>query len=90
MREKRRQIQSLSIAEGEEIDDLKESIAVIHDQEDKLRDDAKAIIKATNQDLETTDTDYVFITFVMENLPKGIIGLLLAVIFFCGYVFNSF
>jgi Na+/proline symporter len=26
------------------------------------------------------DTDYVFITFILENLPKGLIGLLLAVI----------
>ncbi|SMG09635.1 transporter, SSS family [Marivirga sericea] len=79
--EKRRQVQLLSTAEGEEIEGLKERIAVIHDQEEQLRDEAKAIIKATNQDLETTDTDYVFITFVMDNLPKGIIGLLLAVIF---------
>jgi SSS family transporter len=79
--EKRRQIQLLSTAEGEEIETLKEKISVIHDQEDQLRNEAKDIIKATNEDLETTDTDYVFITFVMENLPKGIIGLLLAVIF---------
>jgi SSS family transporter len=79
--EKRKQIQLLSTAEGEEIDVLKEKIASIHDQEDLLRNEAKSIIKATNEDLETTDTDYVFITFVMENLPKGIIGLLLAVIF---------
>jgi SSS family transporter len=79
--EKRKQIQLLSTAEGEEIEILKEKISVIHDQEDQLRDEAKGIIKATNEDLETTDTDYVFITFVMENLPKGIIGLLLAVIF---------
>jgi SSS family transporter len=79
--EKRRQIQLLSTAKGEEIETLKEKISVIHDQEDQLRNEAKDIIKATNEDLETTDTDYVFITFVMENLPKGIIGLLLAVIF---------
>ncbi|HET8859207.1 sodium:solute symporter [Marivirga sp.] len=79
--EKRRLILLLSNAEGEQIDVLKEKITVIDNQEDELRDEAKTIIKATNQDLETTDTDYVFITFVMENLPKGIIGLLLAVIF---------
>ena len=79
--EKRKQIHLLSAASGKEIDGLKESISAIHRQEEALRDEAKSIIKATNQDLETTDTDYVFITFVMENLPKGIIGLLLAVIF---------
>jgi SSS family transporter len=30
---------------------------------------------------ETNDADYVFLTFVMSALPKGLIGLLLAVIF---------
>ncbi|MGM0580393.1 MAG: sodium:solute symporter [Bacteroidota bacterium] len=79
--EKRKQVHLLSTAEGEDVEILKEKIAGIHDQEDQLRDEAKGIIKGTNEDLETTDTDYVFITFVMENLPKGIIGLLLAVIF---------
>ena len=29
---------------------------------------------------QSKDTDYVFITFILENLPKGLIGLLLAVI----------
>jgi Na+/proline symporter len=33
---------------------------------------------------ETNDTDYVFITFIMEHLPTGIIGLLLAMIFCAG------
>lgn len=88
--EKRKQVHLLSTAEGEEVEDLKQKISSIHDQEDQLRDEAKGIIKATNEDLETTDTDYVFITFVMENLPKGIIGLLLAVIFSCSHVFNCF
>lgn len=79
--EKRKQVHLLSTAEGEEVERLKQKISGIHDQEEQLRDEAKGIIKATNEDLETTDTDYVFITFVMENLPKGIVGLLLAVIF---------
>lgn len=79
--EKRRQVHLLSEAEGNEIEVLKQSIAQIHAQENQLREEAKAIIKDTNADLETTDTDYVFITFVMENLPRSIIGLLLAVIF---------
>jgi Na+/proline symporter len=33
---------------------------------------------------ETNDTDYVFITFIMEELPIGIVGLLLAMIFCAG------
>lgn len=33
---------------------------------------------------ETNDKDYVFITFIMEHLPVGVIGLLLAMIFCAG------
>jgi len=48
------------------------------------RKSAQEIIKnaAEEQDLkvETNDKDYVFIHFILHNLPKGLIGLLLAVI----------
>ncbi|WNB17074.1 sodium:solute symporter [Marivirga arenosa] len=80
-KEKRAQVQLLSEARGDEIEPIKAELSKIHNREEVLRDEAKGIIKATNEDLETTDTDYVFITFVMDHLPKGIIGLLLAVIF---------
>ena len=33
---------------------------------------------------ETNDKDYIFITFIMDHLPVGIIGLLLAMIFSAG------
>jgi solute:Na+ symporter, SSS family len=33
---------------------------------------------------ETNDKDYIFITFIMDHLPVGIIGLLLAMIFCAG------
>ncbi len=33
-----------------------------------------------NTDVETNDKDYVFIHFILNNLPRGFIGLLLAVI----------
>ncbi len=47
----------------------------------ELRDSAKDIILAQNENAKTKDTDYVFITFVTEHLPIGLVGLLLAVIF---------
>src|SRR5690606_13859936 len=38
-------------------------------------------IRQSNPDAETNDRDYIFITFILNHLPKGLIGLLLAVIF---------
>ena len=50
-------------------------------QEKDLQKQAKTVIKKANTNLETRDTDYVFITFIMNYLPIGMVGLLLAVIF---------
>ncbi len=53
-------------------------------QNDSLRAKAKVLIKkaseAKNEKVEVNDKDYVFIHFILNNLPKGLIGLLLAVI----------
>ena len=38
------------------------------------------LIKQADNNVETNDKDYVFIHFILNNLPKGLIGLLLAVI----------
>jgi len=51
-------------------------------QERQLRTDAKEVIAATIPDAETNDRDFVFINFILDHLPRGLIGLLLAV-FFC-------
>ncbi len=46
----------------------------------KLKQEAKTVISSLDETIETNDKDYVFISFILNNLPKGIIGLLLAVI----------
>lgn len=40
----------------------------------------KALYVESAKDTETNDRDYMFITFILNHLPKGLIGLLLAVI----------
>lgn len=44
------------------------------------RQEAKALIKQADPQQETNDKDYVFISFILGYLPKGLVGLLLAVI----------
>ncbi len=56
-------------------------IIALNDTEKRLRNETKSIIKATNPKVEENDKDYVFIYFVLSYLPKGLVGLLLAVIF---------
>lgn len=44
------------------------------------REAAREIIRATGSEVETNDKDYMFLHFILNNLPRGLIGLLLAVI----------
>ncbi len=59
-------------------------IAAANAANDELRQEARNLIdKASeSQDIkvESNDKDYVFIHFILNNLPRGLIGLLLAVI----------
>jgi len=63
------------------IEEKQKSIQSLLEQDNGIRKEAKALITANNPDADTEDNDYVFVTFVMDNLPVGLIGLLLAVIF---------
>lgn len=45
------------------------------------RKKASEFIKTTNQDKSFNDVNYVFPTFVVQNMPMGIIGLIIAAIF---------
>ena len=50
--------------------------------ERSIREKVKNLISKVDDNLETNDKDYVFINFILNHLPNGLIGLLLAVIFF--------
>ncbi len=59
----------------------KTKIQSLHAQENEIRTSVKGLIEQNNPSAETNDKDYVFVNFVVNYLPKGIVGLLLAVIF---------
>jgi uncharacterized sodium:solute symporter family permease YidK len=61
-----------------------EYVALANEANDDLRNEAKILIdkaaEAQQVKVESNDKDYVFIHFILTNLPRGLIGLLLAVI----------
>jgi Na+/proline symporter len=65
-----------------EANSVKSQIAGLLDQEKDLRVEAKQVIKKVDARAEVNDKDYVFINFILNYLPKGLVGLLLAVVFF--------
>lgn len=46
-----------------------------------LRKKAEKILAEANPKMDTKDKDYVFISFVLSYIPKGLVGLILAMIF---------
>ncbi|HIB37235.1 sodium:solute symporter [Mesonia sp.] len=59
---------------------IQQEIRSLNKKEENLRAEGVKLIDKTEKDVETNDKDYVFIHFILNNLPKGLIGLLLAVI----------
>ena len=80
--EKQNHISNLLISKNDYVTNNK--LSELELKEKKLRLEAKNLIALASEEknikVETNDKDYVFITFILENLPKGLIGLLLAVI----------
>ena len=56
----------------------------LNEREKEIRDKTKKIIEEVSNNslkrIESNDKDYVFISFILNNLPRGLIGLLIAVI----------
>ncbi len=59
----------------------REAVLNLTDQEKAIRESVKTTIKEAIPAAKTQDRDYMFLNFVLNNLPNGIIGLLLAVMF---------
>ncbi|MDH4403323.1 MAG: sodium:solute symporter [Flavobacterium sp.] len=59
---------------------LRKKLTALSNKENDLREQAKELISKADTKAETNDKDYVFINFILNYLPKGLIGLLLAVI----------
>ena len=59
---------------------LRKELVGLSSKENELRDEARMVISKADAKAETNDKDYVFLYFILHYLPKGLIGLLLAVI----------
>ncbi|MDH3698334.1 MAG: sodium:solute symporter [Flavobacteriaceae bacterium] len=62
------------------VKELSERMVLINQEERANRESAKSVIEKANTVVQTNDKDYVFIHFILNFLPRGLIGLLLAVI----------
>ncbi|NDE11296.1 MAG: sodium:solute symporter, partial [Chitinophagia bacterium] len=73
---------SLVHLENQYGDALKESNPALATE---LRSEYKTIIKKAIPGDDANDTNFIFLRFVIDNLPKGLVGLLIAVIFLAAW-----
>ena len=81
--EKKRAIDFMISNQSKKVNDeiLDQKILDLEDEMMEVREDVKALVKSNNPTAEINDKDYIFMSYVMDYLPHGIIGLLFAVMF---------
>jgi SSS family transporter len=83
IRDKKRSLQKKYIKKIKTGDskNLEKEIVQLHDKEKEIRQNVREISdKVAPSSIESNDLDYIFIFFIINYHPKGLIGLLLAVI----------
>ncbi len=81
--EKKRAIDIMISNQSKKVNDeiLDQKILDLEDEMMEVRQDVKVLVKLNNPTAEINDKDYIFMSYVMDYLPHGIIGLLFAVMF---------
>ena len=64
---------------------VKDSLAKANQAIEALRSQYKSTLKKADPSIDTNDTNYIFLRFVVDNLPAGLVGLLIAVIFLASW-----
>lgn len=64
---------------------LKDSLQLGTQQMSTTQKEYKAVLKKALPHDDTNDTNYIFLRFVIDFLPKGLVGLLIAIIFLAAW-----
>jgi Na+/proline symporter len=78
--QKREAIRALSTASTSERDAAMNEVRNLDAKAHVLRGRTKAVLVQSGVDPKSKESDYVFITFILQQMPHGIVGLLIAVI----------
>ncbi|MEY3565441.1 MAG: hypothetical protein RJA23_1611 [Bacteroidota bacterium] len=74
-------LSSIDQENTESTKELTSTLKTLKTEQQKIREEVKALLVTHDPEAETRDTDYVFMRFVMDYLPTGVVGLLFAAIF---------
>ncbi|MFM2250474.1 MAG: hypothetical protein RLZZ358_1401 [Bacteroidota bacterium] len=74
-------LSSIDQEKTETTEELTNTLKDLKSEQKEIREEVKALLVTHDPEAETRDTDYVFMRFVMDYLPTGVVGLLFAAIF---------
>ena len=63
----------------------KKALQQTDDKSQQVRSEALTLIKESDPTADINDTNYIFLHFVVNSLPKGLVGLLIAIIFLAAW-----
>ena len=85
LQQKRSAVKNLSISLAEKnqtkIRENQQRVEVLQNEAAGIRNDAINLMQKNDPDTDPSDTNYIFLSFVIKFLPVGVVGLILAVIF---------
>ncbi|MEN9729273.1 MAG: hypothetical protein RLZ91_390 [Bacteroidota bacterium] len=73
-------VQAIKSHDAAKTQQLQTSIQNLQGKQKELRSQAVSEIKKSHADFEEQDTNYVFLRFITDNLPIGVVGFLIAMI----------
>src|SRR5437870_9284745 len=78
--QKRAAVRAVSTASSNERDAAMTRLRDLDAQAHALRDRTKTVLAQAGVDPKSKESDYVFITFILQQMPHGVVGLLIAAI----------
>ncbi|MDQ8003781.1 MAG: sodium:solute symporter [Pedobacter sp.] len=82
---KKLEVEKLDVALSQDNQALIDQQRILVKQADEdgkvIREELTTLMKKNDENASTNDNNYIFLSFVTEYLPKGLIGLLIAIIF---------
>ncbi|UTW63369.1 sodium:solute symporter [bacterium SCSIO 12741] len=73
-------VQAIHEEDQDQTDIYQNQLQVMDKESKALRDQAQELAFQADPTTVSKDSDYVFLTYILDHLPKGIVGLLIAVI----------
>ncbi|MGO1520824.1 MAG: sodium:solute symporter [Sphingobacterium sp.] len=72
---------ALETKDQSKINQAQAQLTEFNDHDQELRQELIALIERNNPEADTNDNNYIFLRFIADTFPKGLIGLLIAIIF---------